>query len=187
MASVEARRADTPDPYLRPHSAFEVWCDPAVDDVECGNDYVTYRTLADGTLALVMLGVAGRGKAWRLPAYFLATNLIGLLTIHCPLERAAALADRDSRLEFGARKLEPVSVFAAVADPFHTKLHYVAAGFDRAVLKSAGGRGTPLPMTAPAFGSGHARGYGARALRFLADEEIVLGGESPAVRVRFSG
>lgn len=145
---------DRPDISPLPASpSFTVWTD--VRGCEGGprcSDYTAYHLRNDGRLALVVVDIAGRGEGFRLPAYFLATNLLGLLTLGTPLERAAILADRDFRAEFPGHVPEFAAVFAGLLDPANGRLRYVAAGHKTTIILRGRSRADALAPTGPAFG-----------------------------------
>ncbi|MGA2392375.1 MAG: PP2C family protein-serine/threonine phosphatase [Candidatus Lustribacter sp.] len=145
---------DRPDISPLPASpSFAVWANVRGCDggTRCG-DYVTYRLRSDGQLALVVVDMAGHGAGCRLPAYFLGTNLLGLLTLGSPLERAVALADRDFRVEFPGEVPTYASVFAGLIDPYQGRMRYVAAGGETAIILRDRTRGEVLAPTSSAFG-----------------------------------
>jgi sigma-B regulation protein RsbU (phosphoserine phosphatase) len=117
----------------------------------CG-DLIVYQALEDGTVAVVVVDGAGRGKALRPLAYYVATNLLGLLVMQCPLERAASIADRDFRAEFRADAPEFVTVFAGLLDPDEEHLRYLSAGHETALIARPDRSHVHLGTTGPAFG-----------------------------------
>ena len=150
--SMNARLAkDRPNvPPLPASSSFAVWtgvrgCDGGA---RCG-DYTAYGLRSNGQLAFVVVDVAGRGAGCRLPAYFLATNLLGMLVLGTPLDRAAKAADRDFRAEFPGHVPEFASVFAGLVDPLTGTMRYVAAGHETAIVLRGRGGGEALAATGP--------------------------------------
>lgn len=122
--------------------------------------------LPDATLAVVMIDIAGRGSSLRPLAYYLATNLIGLLTVRCRLERAAAIADRDFKCEFTHRQVEFAAVFVAVLDPDARRMRYVSAGHETAMVLRADRSHQHLGVTGPAFGIEPKPSHSPALLRF---------------------
>lgn len=117
----------------------------------CG-DMVAHRILEDGTLALVVVDVAGRGNAWGSLSYYVAMNLLGLLVMQCQLERAVKTAEYDFRREIAAESAQFVTVFAALLDANRHCLRYTSAGHDTALLLSHDRSHRHLSVTGPAFG-----------------------------------
>lgn len=155
--------------------SFAVWTNVRGSDggSSCG-DYTAHRVLNDGQLAFVVVDIAGRGAECRLPAFFLATNLLGLLTLGSPLERAAKLADRDFRAEFRGNTPEFASVFAGLIDPYKGRMQYVAAGHETAIILRDRSAGEALAATSFAFGLFADAKYVPASLRFDAGDTLVV-------------
>jgi serine phosphatase RsbU (regulator of sigma subunit) len=115
---------------------------------------VAHRVLEDGTLALIVIDVAGRGSAWGPLSYYLAMNLLGLLVMECRLERATSIVEHDFRCELTTEGPQFASVFAALLDAKNRRMHYVSAGHETALLLSREGSHRHLRTTGPAFGAG---------------------------------
>ena len=164
----------------RPETAASSWpytVSSAVRSSEGGDrcgDMIAYRSLEDGTFAVVVVDVAGRGNAWRPLAYYVATNLLGLLVLHCRLDRAACIADRDFRHEFTDTPAEFVAVFAALLDPDGRRMRYFSAGHETALVIALDRSHRQLGATGPAFGVETKPRHSATSVRFGPGDDLVV-------------
>jgi serine phosphatase RsbU (regulator of sigma subunit) len=113
---------------------------------EVGGDFFNYFTLSDGSLAVLIGDVAGKG----VPAALLAANLQATLRALLPLESdLATLATRlDEHFEENTPSYAYATLFMAVLHPAERTLRWLNAGHnpqyllagDRSMLLSPGGR-----------------------------------------------
>jgi serine phosphatase RsbU (regulator of sigma subunit) len=139
----------------------------------CG-DLIAYQALDDGTVAVVIVDVAGRGEALRPLAYYVATNLLGLLVMHFPLERAACIADRDFRDEFKNSAPEFVAAFAGLLDPNEKRLRYLSAGHETALIAQPDRSHVHLSVTGPAFGIVSEPAHCAKSVPFGSGNDLIV-------------
>jgi sigma-B regulation protein RsbU (phosphoserine phosphatase) len=144
------------------------------DGGEACGDLVVYRTLADGTLVLVVVDVAGRGAQCGPLAERVAMNLLGLLVRRCRLERAVWIADCDFACEISDGGPQFVAVFAALLDPRKRRLRYVAAGHETALVLARDRSLRHLDVTGPAFGILAKPHHRSASVRFAAGDELIV-------------
>jgi serine phosphatase RsbU (regulator of sigma subunit) len=112
---------------------------------EVGGDFFNYFTLADGSLAVLVGDVSGKG----VPAALLAANLQATLRARLPLERdlATLAASLDEQVEASTPGSVYVTLFMAVLSRERRTLRWVNAGHNpQFLLRAEGG--------AEALGSG---------------------------------
>jgi hypothetical protein len=93
-----------------------------------GTVHTAQSTLSSGAAASVTVTITGGGLAARSIAYYVATNVIGLLYLKKTLEVATAAAARHVQRDFPDAPEAGVSIFAAMLNPAHGESHYVQFG-----------------------------------------------------------
>lgn len=136
-------------------------------------DMILHRSLDDDTLAVVVVDVAGRGPDWRPLAYYVATNMLGLLVLRCQLDRTAGIVDRDYQREFTGTPAQ-LPVFAALLDPENQRVRYVSAGYEPAVIAGADRTRRWLRATGPAFGVQPRPCHSSTSERFSPGDQLVV-------------
>jgi hypothetical protein len=93
-----------------------------------GTVHTAQSTLSSGAAASVTVTITGGGLAARSIAYYVATNVIGLLFLKKTLEVATAAAARHVQRDFPDAPEAGVSIFAAMLNPAHGESRYVQFG-----------------------------------------------------------
>ena len=112
---------------------------------ELGGDFFNYFGLPDGSLAMVMGDVSGKG----LPAALLMSNLQATLRARVPVE--GDLSEFATSLDHDIEASTPsevyVTLFLCVVDPVRRELRYVNAGHESPYLVRADGSTARLEPT----------------------------------------
>jgi serine phosphatase RsbU (regulator of sigma subunit) len=156
-------------------SAFTV--SSAVRNCEGGErcrDAIAYRYLADGSLTIVVVGVAGHGAVYPALADWIALNLLGLLVMQCRIERAMGIAERDFTCEIARDVGQSVAVFAALLDANERRLSYVSAAHETALVLSRDRSHRHLGITGPAFGITTKHRHQPASARFAPGDQLVV-------------
>lgn len=154
---------------------FAVWDDVLGGDgtPRCG-DHIEYRTLPDGRLVFAVVSVEGHGRKRRVTAYFVATNLITLLTLDCRIERAMLLAESDLRAEYRDEPARVARVFAGTIDPYRGHLRYVSAGHDTALVNRGRSGFGMIESTCAALGTAAGSRCAASTLALNPGDDLVV-------------
>lgn len=161
---------------MRSTLPFAVWSavrSASADSGMCG-DAIGQQMLLDGSLAVAVVDIAGRGARWRPLAYYVATNVIALLTMQCRIEQVAGIVDRDFVREFPDRPAEFAGVFTAVIDPVHRQLRYFSAGHETAIVVRRDSSCQHLNVTGPAFGIVSRPQHSAATTRFEPGDDLIV-------------
>jgi len=112
---------------------------------ELGGDFFNYFALPDGSLALIMGDVSGKG----LPAALLMSNLQATLRARVPVEGDLAefVTSLDHDVEGSTPSEVYVTLFLCIIDPVRRELRYVNAGHESPYRVGADGRTTRLEST----------------------------------------
>jgi hypothetical protein len=94
--------------------------------------HTVQSTLSGGATAAVTVTISGGGHAARSIAYYVATNVLGLLFLKRTLEAAATAAARYVQRDFPDAPHACVSIFVALLNPSPSEFRYVQFGPDYA-------------------------------------------------------
>jgi len=117
---------------------------------ELGGDFFNYFSLTDGSAALLMGDVSGKG----VPAALLMANLQATLRARLPLEsNLARLAEAlDFELEASTQPASYLTLFVCLIEPGGRRLRYVNAGHNTQYLYRKGGEVERLSSTGRPLG-----------------------------------
>jgi serine phosphatase RsbU (regulator of sigma subunit) len=139
---------------------------------EVGGDFFNYFALPDGSVALLMGDVSGKG----VPAALLMANLQATLRARLPLEAdLSTLASRiDSELEATTPAESYLTLFVAVVTPDARRMRYVNAGHNTQYVCRTGGEIEPLASTGRPLGLLSGGRYEERTLELATGDAMCL-------------
>ncbi len=139
---------------------------------ELGGDFFNFFGLADGTLALLMGDVSGKG----VPAALLMANLQATLTARLPLaaDLAAFVTALDAEIEASTPPHVYVSLFVAILDGVRGELRWVNAGHPAPYLVRRNGTMDRLDSCGRPVGLLAGGKYDARASRVEPGDSLFL-------------
>ncbi len=129
---------------------------------ELGGDFFNYFALPDGSAALLMGDVSGKG----VPAALLMANLQATLRARLPLESDLAkfAGCLDEELEASTQAASYLTLFVCIIEGDGRRLRYVNAGHNTQYLHRRGGGIEPLGSTGRPLGLIAGGGYEERSL-----------------------
>lgn len=135
---------------------------------EVGGDFFNYFALADGTLALLMGDVSGKGVG----AALLMANIQGALRTRLTLGQDLAALAHELDIEVDANAPRPiyVTLFAGILDPRARRLRWVNAGHNPQYVVRAGGGLERMESTGRPIGLLAGGGYEQRDLELFAGD-----------------
>jgi serine phosphatase RsbU (regulator of sigma subunit) len=139
---------------------------------ELGGDFFNYFSLTDGSAALLMGDVSGKG----VPAALLMANLQATLRARLPLEsNLARLAEAlDHELEASTQPASYLTLFVCVIEPDGRRLRYVNAGHNTQYLYRLGGEVERLSSTGRPLGLIAGGAYEERSLELQNGDWLCL-------------
>jgi serine phosphatase RsbU (regulator of sigma subunit) len=139
---------------------------------EVGGDFFNYFPLPDGSVALLMGDVSGKG----MPAALLMANVQATLRARLPLEPdLACLADSlDREMEASTPPESFLTLFVAIVEPGARRLRYVNAGHNLQYLAGAGGKFERMESSGRPLGLLSGGGYREQSVELCAGDVLCL-------------